>query len=62
MKELSSDPDIMNMLKDPKMQEIMKAVMTGGPEGLRKYTSDPDSIMLLNSLTKAMERVMRKKA
>jgi hypothetical protein len=61
MKELSSDPEIMTMLRDPKMQDIMKAVMTGGPQGLQKYTADPDSILLLNSLSKAMERVLKKK-
>lgn len=61
MKLLGSDPEIMTMLRDPKMQEIMKAVMTGGPKGLQKYTSDPDSIKLLNLLTKAMERVMKNK-
>ena len=41
MKALSSDKDIMRMLKDPKMQDIMKAVMTGGPEAIKKYMSDP---------------------
>jgi len=61
MKELSADPEIMTMLRDPKMQDIMKAVMTGGPQGLQKYTADPDSILLLNSLSKAMERVLKKK-
>ena len=61
MKELSSDPEIMTMLRDPKMQDIMKAVMTGGPQGLQKYTADPDSILLLNSLSKAMERILKKK-
>ena len=30
MKLMAADPEIMNMLKDPKMQEIMKAMMTGG--------------------------------
>lgn len=62
MKELSSDPEIMTMLRDPKMQEIMKSVMTGGPQSLQKYTADPNSILLLNSLSKAMERVLNKKA
>ena len=46
----------MNMLKDPKMQDIMKAVMTGGPDAIKKYLSDPDAILLLQRLTKAMEK------
>lgn len=54
MKALTSDADIMQMLKDPKMQDIMKAVMEGGPEAIKKYMSDPDAIMLLKSLSKTM--------
>jgi hypothetical protein len=41
MKALTSDPKIMMMLKDPKMQDIMKSVMTGGPDAFKKYLSDP---------------------
>lgn len=41
LKALSSDPQIMRMLSDPKMQDMMKAVMTGGPNGIKKYLSDP---------------------
>jgi hypothetical protein len=36
MKALAADPDISRMLRDPRMQEIMSAVMTGGPQGLQK--------------------------
>ena len=36
MKALASDTDIVNMLRDPKMQDIMSAVMTGGPDALKK--------------------------
>lgn len=41
LKALSGDPEIMRMLKDPKMQDIMGAVMTGGPDAIKKYLSDP---------------------
>ena len=43
LKALSKDPEIMRMLKDPKMQDIMGAVMTGGPDAIKKYLSDPGS-------------------
>ena len=43
LKALSGDPEIMRMLKDPKMQDIMGAVMTGGPDAIKKYLSDPGS-------------------
>ncbi len=36
MKALASDRDIVQMLRDPKMQDIMSAVMTGGPQALQK--------------------------
>jgi hypothetical protein len=41
LKVLANDPEIMKMLMDPKMQDIMQAVMAGGPEGIKKYMSDP---------------------
>jgi hypothetical protein len=41
VKAMTSDPEIMRLLRDPKMQDVMKAVMTSGPEGLKKYLSDP---------------------
>ena len=51
MKAMASDPEIMNMLKDPKMQEIMKAMMSGGPEAMKKYMSDPDAVALLGKVS-----------
>lgn len=48
------------MLKDPKMQDMMSAVMGGGPEGMKKYLSDPAALMLLQKLTTAISRVTNK--
>ena len=59
-KALASDPDIMQMLKDKKMQEIMSAVMEGGPEGMKKYLSDPDAMLLISKLSKAINRATSK--
>ena len=56
MKALASDPEIMNYLKDPKMQEIMQAVMTGGPDAIKKYLSDPDAMNMLQALSTALAK------
>jgi hypothetical protein len=45
------------MLKDPKMQDMMSAVMGGGPEKMKKYLSDPDAMLLLQKLSAALNRV-----
>jgi hypothetical protein len=39
------------MLKDPKMQDMMSAVMGGGPDMMKKYLSDPDAMLLLQKLS-----------
>lgn len=57
MKAMAKDPEIMNMLGDPKMQEIMKTMMSGGPDAMKKYMSDPDAVALLGKLSQAIQRV-----
>lgn len=57
MKALAADPEIMAYLKDPKFQDIMKAVMNGGPEALKKYLADPDALQMLQKLSTAMAKV-----
>jgi hypothetical protein len=44
LKKLTSDVEIMEMIKDPKLQDIMYAVMAGGADGIKKYMSDPGYI------------------
>lgn len=61
MKALASDPEIMSFLREPKMQEIMKAVMGGGPDALKKYMSDPDAIRMLDRLSRAIQRTQTAK-
>lgn len=56
VKQLTSDKDIMNMLKDTKMQDILKSVMTNGPDGMKKYLSDPDALLLLQKLSKSLAK------
>lgn len=61
LRSLSSSPEVMQMLKDPKMQDIMRAVMTGGPEAMKKYLSDPDAVLLLQRLSSVMSKLLPKK-
>ena len=57
VKAMTEDPEILEMLRDPKTQDIMKAVMEGGPEAMKRYLSDPDAMLLLQKLGNAIERV-----
>ncbi len=47
LRTLTSSPAIMNMLRDPKLQDMMRAVMTGGPDAVKKYMTDPGMCMQL---------------
>jgi len=58
VKALASDPEIVSLLRDPKMQSIMRDMMISGPEGVKKYLSDPDAIVLLQKLSTVMQRAM----
>eukprot|EP00981_Chlorochromonas_danica_P012821 scaffold5444_cov181-Ochromonas_danica.AAC.2 len=60
VKALTSDPQILQMLRDPKMQDIMQAVMTGGPDAMKRYLADPDSLVLLERLNAAIARASKK--
>ena len=48
----------MAMLKDEKLQKMMKDVMQNGQQSLQKYLSDPDAIVLLKNLGQIMGKLM----
>lgn len=48
----------MAMLKDEKLQKMMKDVMQNGQQSLQKYLSDPDAIVLLKNLSQIMGKLM----
>lgn len=61
MKALSSDPEVMRFLQDPKLIGIMKECMSGGPAAMQAYLQkDPDAAVLLQKLSQVMEKAMRK--
>ena len=57
LQRLVSDPEIMSMLRDPKMQEVMKEVMSGGVSGLDAYQGDDE----VRGLLEKMGRILKQK-
>lgn len=55
MQTLMSNPEIMDLLQHPKMQEAMKLMMTGGPEELEKaLKSDPELLIIVENLNRML--------
>ncbi|CAM9693221.1 unnamed protein product [Ascophyllum nodosum] len=55
--KMASNPEIMVLLQNPKMQEIMKKIMAGGPEAMETLQEDHETRELLQRLEKAMSTV-----
>ena len=45
-----SDPEIMAVLRNPKMQAVMRDVMARGPEAFQEYAGDEEVMSLLSKL------------
>lgn len=57
LKRLLRNPDLMIMLQSVKMQEIMKLMMTSGPEALQKaMEEDMDTKQLVIKLSEVMAK------
>ena len=51
--ELTSNPEMMAMLRNPKMQDVMKKVMEGGPESVASMIDeDPEMKEMLDKIKK----------
>ena len=51
---MMSNPELMALLRNPKMQDVMKKVMSEGPEAAGEYMEDPevrDMLSKIQSLT-----------
>eukprot|EP01031_Cornospumella_fuschlensis_P032850 gene32850-39722_t len=59
---LVSDPLVLQLLRDPRMIEMMQAMMQGGQDSLKKYLGNPDALMLLDQLNAAISKAMKNKA
>eukprot|EP00581_Thalassiosira_minuscula_P006679 CAMPEP_0183703034 /NCGR_PEP_ID=MMETSP0737-20130205/930_1 /TAXON_ID=385413 /ORGANISM="Thalassiosira miniscula, Strain CCMP1093" /LENGTH=216 /DNA_ID=CAMNT_0025929731 /DNA_START=29 /DNA_END=679 /DNA_ORIENTATION=+ len=61
LKEMMGNEDLVTMMRSPKMQEIMKLVMSGGPEDLEQaMKDDPETyecVQKLNQIMGGMNKV-----
>ncbi len=42
LQSMMQNPELMALIRNPKMQEVMKAVMDGGADGAAAYMDDPE--------------------
>ena len=54
MSKLASNPEVMSMLSNPKLQEIMKSVMEGGPDAAGDLMQDPETKELMQKMNAAL--------
>lgn len=59
MKQLAAEPELQQMLRDPTMQAIMKDVMQGGPDAIKKYLADADAMLMLQKLSGVLGKLMK---
>lgn len=50
LQSLMSNPELMAALRNPKMQDVMKKVMEGGPEGAAELMDDPEVREMLSKV------------
>ena len=51
LERLTSSPELMSMLRNPKMQDVMKAVMEGGPDAFEQFKDDTEVRELLRRVS-----------
>ncbi|CAN0237989.1 unnamed protein product [Ectocarpus sp. 8 AP-2014] len=54
LSKMVSNPELMVLMQNPKLQEIMKKVMADGPEAMEELQGDPETAELLQKLEAAM--------
>ena len=52
LQKLVQDPELMGLLRNPKMQEVMRKVMEGGPDAGGEYFDDPEVREMLAKVKK----------
>ena len=57
LQKLMQDPELMALLRNPKMQDVMKKVMTGGPEAAAEFMGDPEVMEMLKKVSSATSGV-----
>lgn len=59
VRKLTSNPEIMTLLQNPKLQDAMKKVMTEGPSAMASYASDPEMMEMLTKLSTVMNDIAK---
>lgn len=54
VKKLASNPELMAVLQNPRMQAVLKDVMASGPVAFAKYMGDPEVMAMIAVFQKAM--------
>jgi hypothetical protein len=59
LKQLMSSPEVMELMNDPKMQDVMKLMMTGGKDALEvAMIEDKEIFELVTKLNQVMGNAM----
>ena len=59
LKKLVSNPDLMVLLQNTKMQEVMKRMMTGGQQSIEQaMREDPEVYALVTKLNQIMQQAL----
>ena len=59
LKQLMSSPELMVLMNDPKMQDVMKLMMTGGQDALEvAMIEDKETFELVTKLNEIMGKAM----
>ncbi len=59
LKQLMSSPEVMELMNDPKMQDVMKLMMTGGKDALEvAMIEDKEVFELVTKLNQVMGSAM----
>ena len=53
LQKLMQDPELMALLRNPKMQDVMKKVMSSGPEAAAEMMADPEVAEMLEKFKAA---------
>jgi len=59
LKELISNPEVMSLMQNPKMQDAMKIMMSGGQGAMEQaMKDDPELFKIVTKLNEIMGKVM----
>lgn len=54
VQQMASNPELMAVLQNPKMQQVLKGVMEKGPVAFAEYSGDAEVMAMIRTFTAAM--------